>query len=180
MRKTPGARENPNPIYSPYSNTHSNGWPDMLQRGSEYLILNFYVLFILKFFKQKRMHRDDTGIEGSLYFAKRMFSFALTKSYDGPYTHVKTRKLLHACKQVVTMLFNRLSPRCVRTGCSQSVNMSVTSCWKNCENATCTVAPARGGQGGPPPPPTLFARTVFEIHVGPFLKFVEKHVAGVY
>ena len=25
-------------------------------------------------------------------------------------THVKTRKLLHACKQVVTMLFNRLSP----------------------------------------------------------------------
>ena len=24
--------------------------------------------------------------------------------------HLKTRKLLHACKQVVTMLFNRLSP----------------------------------------------------------------------
>ena len=41
-----------NPFIHQNPNTHSNGWLDMLRRGSEYLILNFYVLLILKFFKQ--------------------------------------------------------------------------------------------------------------------------------
>ena len=33
----------------------------MLQRGSKYLVLNFYVLYIMKFFKQKWLSMSAIG-----------------------------------------------------------------------------------------------------------------------
>ena len=62
------------------SKTHSNGWLDMLQCGSEYLILNFYVLFILKF-----LNKNNSKLSFSFWFLAsflRYFSF-----FDMQITH---------------------------------------------------------------------------------------------